>query len=118
MQVDRGHDSFDRRLAAVGTLALVDVRLELGAVLVDVAPDRPDGEVAERAQRPALDAIAHVAQQIEVRMRRATRLYLLEQADHPARPLAARRALPARLVHVELLGAQGELNHAGPVVDD
>ena len=68
MLVDRGHDPFDRGLAAVRAAALVDVRLELGAVLVDVAPHRPDGEVAERAQRPALDAIADVSQQIEVRM--------------------------------------------------
>ena len=46
------------------------------------------------------------------------RLDLLEQLHHPARPLAARRALPARLVHVELRRPQRELHHAAAVVDD
>src|SRR5262245_31584356 len=116
--VDRGDDAFDRGLAAVRAAALVDVRLELVPVLVDVAPDRPDREVAERAERPALDAVADPAQEVEIGMLRLAGLDLLEQADHPASPLAARRALAARLVHVELLGPQRELHHAGAVVDD
>src|SRR5215203_2974522 len=101
--VDRSPDALDRGLAAVRAATLVNVRLELGAVPVDVAPHRPDGEIAERAQRPALDAIADPPQQVEVRVLRAARLDLLEQLHHPPGALAARRALPARLVHVELL---------------
>ena len=42
---------------------------------------------------------------------------LREDLHHPARALAARRALPARLVHVELRDAQAELHHAAAVVD-
>src|SRR6266545_1310591 len=95
--VDRRDDAFDRRTSAVRAPALVDVGLELLAVLVDVARDRVDGEVAVLA---------------------AARLDLLQQAHHPARALPARRALAAGLVHVELLDPQGELHHASALVDD
>src|SRR5207237_9871780 len=105
-----GDDAFDRRLAAERAAALLDVRYELLPVLVHVARDRIDGEVAESAERLAEHAVAHVAQQVEIGALCPARLDLLEQADHPPRPLAARRALPARLVHVELLDAQSELH--------
>src|SRR5207244_10640139 len=81
--VDRRDHALERGLPAVRAAALLDVRLELLAVLVDVTPHRPDGEVAERAQRPALDAAADAAEEIEVRVLGAARLDLLEQRDHP-----------------------------------
>src|SRR6266498_223641 len=116
--VDRRDDAFDRRTSAVRAPALVDVGLELLAVLVDVARDRVDGEVAEGAERLPEHAVAHVPQQVEVGVLAAARLDLLQQAHHPARALPARRALAAGLVHVELLDPQGELHHASALVDD
>ena len=50
-------------------------------------------------------------------MPRVAALDLLEQLHHPARPLAAGRALAAGLVHVELRRAQRELHHAAALVD-
>src|SRR3954469_20251971 len=96
-------DAFDRRLAGERAAALLDVRLELAAELAQVALHRIHREVAERAQRPPEDPRADAVDQVEVRVLAAAVLDLLQELDEPARSLAARRALPARLVHVELL---------------
>ena len=96
----------------------VDVRLELGAVLPEVARDRVDREVAERAERLSEHAVADLVQEVEVGRVAASFLELRQELDEPARAHAARRALPARLVHVELRGSERELHHAAAVVDD
>src|SRR5829696_5021756 len=100
--VDRGEQALERRGAAERAAAIVDVRLELAAELVDIACDRHRRRVAERAQALAEDAVADVEQEIELALRCAAVLDLAQDLDHPARPLAARRALAARLMHVEL----------------
>src|SRR3954470_5825196 len=115
--VGRSEDALDRRLAGKGAAALLDVRLELAAELAQVALHRIHGEVAERAQRPSEDARADALDQVEIRVLAAAVLDLLQELDEPAGSLAARRALSARLVHVELLGPQRELHHAAPLVD-
>src|SRR3954453_7124690 len=115
--VGRGEDSLDRRPAGEGAAALVDVRLELAAELAQVALHRIDGEVAERAQRPPQDARADALDQVEIRVLATAVLDLLQELDEPARALATRRALAARLVHVELLRPERELHHAAPLVD-
>src|SRR3954451_10089055 len=115
--VGRREDALDRGLAGEGAAALVDVRLELAAELAQIALHRIDGEVAERAQRPSEHARADALDQVEIRVLAAAVLDLLEELDEPARSLAARRALPARLVHVELLRPERELHHAAPLVD-
>ena len=51
------------------------------------------------------------------RARRRPSSSFSQELHHPARPLAARRALAAGLVHVELRRAQRELHHAAAVVD-
>src|SRR5438128_4167221 len=103
--VDRREDALDRRLAAERTAALVHVRLELGAEFTHVARHGIDGEVPERAERLAEHAVAHAFEEVEVGVLGAALLDLRQQLYHPARPLAARRAFSARLVHVELLRA-------------
>src|SRR5438067_9744326 len=115
--LDRREQAVERRLAAERAPGGVDMRLELVAELVDVAGDRHRGRVAERAEALAEDAVADVEQQVELALLCAPVLDLVQELHHPARPLAARRALAARLVHVELRDAEPELNHAGPVVD-
>src|SRR6266480_2963164 len=64
--VARRHDAFERRLAVEGTAALLDVRDELGAPVLHEARNGIHGEVAERAQRLAEDAVADGAKQIDV----------------------------------------------------
>ena len=96
----------------------VDVRLELRPVLLEVARDRVHGEVAERAQRLPEHAVADLIQEIEVRALAAALLELRQDLHQPAGADAARRALAARLVHVELLRSERELHHAAAVVDD
>src|SRR5262245_14143309 len=117
MRVARGDDSLDRARAPERAASLLDVRLELGAELAQVALHGIDREVAERAEGTTEDAVADVVEQVEVGVLAAALLDLLEQLHEPARPLAARRALAARLVHVELLRAQRELHHAAALVD-
>ena len=59
-----------------------------------------------------------VEREVEVALRRGAVLDRAQHLHEPARPDAARRALAARLVHVELSDPQGELHHARPVVED
>ena len=106
-------DSPPKRAAAV-----VDVRLELVAEL--------RRRSSRSASRPRRRAGRGTCRGCGRRRRAAGRardcsaspvLDLVQQLHHPARALAARRALPARLVHVELRDAQAELHHAAAVVD-
>src|SRR4029453_7507500 len=105
-------------MAAETAAPLFDVTVKLVPELLRVARDAPDREIAECAERLALDSVADVDEEIEVVLRSVSSLDLLQQLDEPARPLPAGRALAARLVHVELLRSQGELHHAGALVDD
>src|SRR5919198_852941 len=108
MGVDRRLDPGQRGVLAERTASLVDVRLELGAELTQVARDGVDREVAERAERAAEHPVADVLEQVEVGLRRIALLDPRQQLHEPARSLAARRALATGLVHVELLRAQRE----------
>src|SRR4051794_17620613 len=118
MHDDGGQHVVERRGAAVRAAALVDVRLELGAELCDVARDDDRVRVAERAEALAVDAVADVEQQVEVRLGGAAVLELAEDRRQPARAFAAGCALAARLVLVELGEAYAELHDAAAVVED
>src|SRR5829696_5464603 len=100
--LDRREQALERGLAAERAAAVVDVLLELVAEAVDVARNRHRGRVAEGAEALAEDAVADVEQQVELPLPRAALLDLVQQLHHPAGSLAARRALAAGLVHVEL----------------
>src|SRR5262249_35616179 len=118
VRLGRREDALEGRLPVERAAAEVEVRLVLAAELVDVAEDRDRIGVAERAQALAHDSIAHREQEVEVGLRPAPVLDLLEDLRHPFRADAARRALAARLVLVELGDANAELHHAAAVVDD
>ena len=92
--------------------------LVLVAELRDVARDGHRRGVAERAEALAEDPVADVEEQVELALLGATLLDPAEDVDLPADALAARRALAARLLLVELRDAQAELHHAAAVVDD
>src|SRR5438067_13898573 len=98
MEIARRDDPLDRRLALERAAALVDVRLELRAPVLEIALHRIHGEVAERAQGLAQDAPADGVEQVELGELGIAGLDALEELHHPARPFAARRAFAARLV--------------------
>src|SRR5260221_5458078 len=113
---DRRQDVVERRGATERAAALLDVRDELVAELRDVRRDDDRVGVAERAEALAVDPVAHVEEEVEVALRRPAVFELAEDRGEPARSLAARRALAARLVLVELREADGELDDAAAVV--
>src|SRR5579883_2631481 len=76
--VDRGEDALERGGAAERAAAVVDVRLELVAELVDVARDRDRIGVSERAEALAEDPVADREQQVELALVRAPVLDLVE----------------------------------------
>ena len=57
VRVARRDDALERRLALERAPAALDVRLELGAPVLQEAPHGIDGEVAERAERPPEDPV-------------------------------------------------------------
>src|SRR3954447_9780915 len=98
---DRREDALEWRVVE-GAAAAIEVGDELVAELRHVARHRDRGRLAERAEALAVDPVAHREQQVELVLRGVARLELAQDLRHPARALAARRALPARLVLVEL----------------
>src|SRR5438128_8816652 len=102
---DRGQHVVQRRRVAERTPALVDVRLELLAELLDVARDGDRGGLPERAEALPVDPIAYVQQEIQLVLLGVPGFEPAQDLRHPAGSLAARRALPARLVLVELVDA-------------
>src|SRR5437867_6409254 len=117
MKRDGRRHIVQRRGVAERAAGLVDMRLELSAELVRVACDRDRGRLAEWAKALAVDPIADVAQEVELRLDRLTGLEPAQDLRHPPRPFATRRALAARLVLVELRDSDAELDHAAAVVE-
>src|SRR5438477_152609 len=101
--------------ALVDVPAVRKVLVELVAVLRHAARHRHRSRVAEHAEALADDPVADVEQELEVVLARAAVLDGAQELYEPARADAARRALAARLVHVELRDAQCELHDACPV---
>ena len=82
--------------------------------------DRAGRAVAQGAERPAEDVVADVEQRVSRSLLgRPARVSSRAQDLHePVGALAARRALAARLVRVELRPAQHRAHHAGRLVED
>src|SRR3569833_98152 len=92
-----------RRSATQGTsCSPPDLRFELGPVLGEEAHRRPCRGITERADRVAGDAVRDRAARLEVAGLAVAVGDPPRHLLHPARTLAARRALPARLVREEL----------------
>src|SRR5262245_56370719 len=92
------------------------VLLEFRAVLGDERAGRHGGGVGERADGVPHHVARDVEEEVDVAGRRGP---LLESDDHlvrPPGPLAARRALPARLVVKEALEHHEGPHHADAVV--
>ena len=81
---------------------MIDVMLELRPKMLDEALHRQRGGIAERANRSTLDVIRDGGQHIEVFL---TALAVLDPVHHSPEPtgaFAARRALAARFLEVEI----------------
>src|SRR5215469_9135465 len=98
--------------------AVVDHVLELVTVMLEEALHRPGGGIAERADGVSLDVVRHIEQEPQLLAPRLPGEHAPEHAVHPAGALAARRALPARLRHVEARDALEHPHHAGGLVHD
>src|SRR4051812_38184947 len=87
--VDRREETLQRRLAAEGAAALVDVSAELVSELDHVRRHRHRRGIAQRTEALPEDPVTDVEQQIELGVGCLTGLDCLEQLHHPARSLAA-----------------------------
>src|SRR5208337_5074652 len=81
---------------------LVDPLLDLRPEVPQQALHRPGRAVAEGADGVAFDLLGHIPQGIDFALVGAAFRHALEQAPHPAHALAARRALAAALVLIEI----------------
>src|SRR5947208_959812 len=93
----------------------LDVRFVLVPEVLDRRQHRRYGRVAERTQRLAGNVSRNAEQQVEIAHLPATALDLLQHFVQPVGPFAARRALAARLVAIEMEQVLGEPDHAGRV---
>src|SRR5579863_5918520 len=101
-----------------GATFVLDHVLELGTEMLQETLHRPRRGIAERANRMPFDSIRHVEQQTQIL---ASALAGDDASQHPiqpARPFAARRALPAGLRHVEARQTLERPHHAGGLVHD
>src|SRR3954447_2196324 len=115
--VDRSKQVRERAVLPVGTAAGSQMLAELCAELRDAARDRHRSGVTQYTQALADDAVADVEQNLEILIRRGAFLDGAKDLHEPARADAARRALAARLVHVELRDAERKLDDAGAIVE-
>src|SRR5690606_23237377 len=81
--------------------AVLDHVLELVPEVLQEALHRPGGRVPERADRVALDLVRDVHEHVQIRPRALAFDDSGQHAPEPAGAFAARRALAARLRHVE-----------------
>src|SRR5687767_8911176 len=92
-------------------LPLGDAPFHLRAEMADQALDRPGRRVAQGADRVALDLLGDVVQHIDLLDARVTLDHAFQHPPHPAGALAARRALAAALVLVEVAQPRDRLDH-------
>src|SRR3954451_3942215 len=104
--------------------AVLDVDQELVAEHFDAGHDRgrdrraehADGGLLRRPAQPWGDVVAHVEQQVQVRLATLAQLDAAQDLVEPTAALAAGRALPARLPVKEAGDAPRGADHAGGLV--
>src|SRR4029078_12592996 len=90
----------------------------LVAEVLDRRRDRRSRPGAEGAERATEDVVTEVDQGLEVGLLALAVLEALQGLHEPPGALAARRALAARLVLVELGPAEHRADHTGGLVED
>src|SRR5579862_9632929 len=111
----RGHR--DRLGVRVGGV-LIDAPLDLRAEVAQQALHGPGGAVAEGADRVAFDLGRDFPQHVDLALLRTAFGHAFEHAPHPAHAFAARRALAAALVLVEIRDARHGFDDVGRFVHD
>src|SRR5262249_56893767 len=99
----------------------IDVRLDLGPELLHGVLDRPAGAVgqaADRRPRHDADAVADLREDVQVLQPALPALDAADDLLHPARPLAARGTLAARLVGEKATNVVQNVDDAGFLVED
>ena len=117
--VHRSHSAAtaDRLGMRVGGV-FVDAPLDLRPEMPQQALHRPGRAVAEGADGVAFDLGRDFHQHVDLALVRAAFGHALEHAPHPAHALAARRALAAALVLVEIGNARHRPHDVGRLVHD
>ncbi len=95
---------------------MLDVMLELGAIVLDERAHRHRGRVAQRADRSALDVVGHRVQQVEILGTPFTVFDPVNDAIQPSCAFAARRALAAAFLEIEIGQPLGGSHHAARLV--
>src|SRR5882757_5130579 len=90
------------RARADQAVLVLDVVRELVAEVLEHAAHRHRGSVTQCADGAAHDVLGHRIEQLQIFHAALALLDAMHDAPQPAGALAARRALPARLVHVEI----------------
>src|SRR5690349_17693727 len=92
---------------------IVDPLLDLMTEVADQTLNRPSRRVAERADGVAFDLGRNLEQHVDLALLGAALGHAVEHAPHPARALAARSALAAALVLVEIRDASNGAHDVG-----
>src|SRR6202161_3134244 len=95
---------------------LVDAPLDLAPDVPQLTLYRPGGAVAEGADGVALDLLGHLEQHVDLALVRPAVGHAGEHAPHPAHALAARGALTAALMLVEIGDARHRPDDVGGLV--
>src|SRR3569623_1259442 len=104
--------------AADQALAMIDVILELVAKMLDETRHRHGGGIAARAASAAHAAARYVGAHVEIALPALAVLDAVNHARQPARAFAARRALAAGFLEVEMSDTCQHIHHAGVYVHD
>src|ERR1017187_5724503 len=100
-------------LRSVAVLARL---LEFAAVLGYKGFHRPSGSFAERTDRFAVDVVRNIPQQVHILGAAVAVFDAMEHFLHPQRAFAARRALAARLMRIELRDVERALDDIDRVI--
>src|SRR5690242_12884150 len=89
-------------LGCLARAIVADAALDLGSEVAEQALDRPRGRIAQGADGVAFDLLGDVEQEVDLADLGLATHHALHHAVHPAGAFAARRALAAALMHVEV----------------
>src|SRR5262245_21232233 len=103
---------------AFGGAVAVDALFDFGAEAADEALDGPGGGVAEGADGVAFDLAGDIQEQIDFAVVGFALGHALQDAPHPTGAFAARRALAAAFVLVEIGDARDGADHVGGLIHD
>src|SRR5215216_202508 len=95
---------------------IIDPPLDFVTEVADQSLDRPGGRIPERANRVAFHLRGDLQQHVDLALLRSAFGHAREYTPHPSRALAARRALAAALVLVEVGDAGDRAHDVGRLV--